>query len=161
MQIVCGEHSLIEQPEKFSDENEVVLEILDIVNHEDFDPGQPGEQKGPYNGRDIAIYKVDASNLNLKRKVLYVFLNQQILFLHKKDFLQRGQTQNQYIGYVLVRNFKITLRASYYQGKIKWRKWNVRTLRGKNQIPSIQLAQSVIETPPQQAAQCLATQGQV
>ena len=72
MQIVCGEYSLIEQPEKFSVENEVVLEILEIVNHEDYDPGKPGEErKGPYNGSDIAVYKVNAEKLKLKKKELY------------------------------------------------------------------------------------------
>ena len=72
MQIVCGEFSLLKQPEIFSDENEAVLEIKKIINHEDYDPGQPGkERRGPYRGSDIAVYKVDGNKLALNKKELY------------------------------------------------------------------------------------------
>ena len=72
MQIVCGEFSLLKEPERFSEENEVVLEIRKIINHELYDPGQPGkERRGPYRGGDIAVYKVDGSKLALKKKELY------------------------------------------------------------------------------------------
>ena len=72
MQIVCGEFSLLKEPEMFSDEKEVVLEIRKIINHEQYDPGQPGkERRGPYRGGDIAVYKVDGSKLALKKKELY------------------------------------------------------------------------------------------
>ena len=56
MQIVCGEFSLLKEPEMFSEENEVVLEIRKIINHEQYDPGQPRkEPRGPYRGGDIAV----------------------------------------------------------------------------------------------------------
>ena len=78
MQIVCGEHSLEEQPEKFSIETEIILDIQEIVNHEGYSPGEPGERKGPYLGKDIAVYKVNSSKFydekgepRLKRKELY------------------------------------------------------------------------------------------
>jgi len=78
MQIVCGEHSLEEQPEKFSIETEIILDIQEIVNHEGYSPGEPGERKGPYLGKDIAVYKVNSRKFydekgesRLKRKVLY------------------------------------------------------------------------------------------
>eukprot|EP00090_Calanus_glacialis_P006443 TRINITY_DN15014_c0_g1_i2.p1 TRINITY_DN15014_c0_g1~~TRINITY_DN15014_c0_g1_i2.p1 ORF type:complete len:509 (-),score=78.22 TRINITY_DN15014_c0_g1_i2:81-1556(-) len=59
MQIVCGEHSLLVQPEAFSEETEVVLEILEIINHKDYSPGKPGKLEGPYLGSDIAVYRVN------------------------------------------------------------------------------------------------------
>ena len=79
LQIVCGEHSLAEEPETHSDETEVVLEIKEIIIHNDYSPGEPNsERKGPYLGNDIAVYKVNSNNFNDKkgisrliRKVLY------------------------------------------------------------------------------------------
>ena len=79
MQIVCGEQSLAEEPETFSNETEVVLEILNIVIHNDYSPGEPnGERKGPYLGNDIAVYKVNDTRFYdengksiLRRKELY------------------------------------------------------------------------------------------
>ena len=62
---------MAEQPEKVSLENEVVLKIREIVNHE-------GYREGPYYGKDIAIYKVEVSDFydekdesKLKRGELY------------------------------------------------------------------------------------------
>ena len=63
---------MLKQPEIFSDENEAVLEIKKIINHEDYDPGQPGkERRGPYRGSDIAVYKVDGNKLALNKRELY------------------------------------------------------------------------------------------
>ena len=71
LQIVCGEHSLVVQPEDISPEKEVVLQIQKIVNNPNYSPGteeDTGENlKGPYNGYDIAVYHITwASERKLK-----------------------------------------------------------------------------------------------
>ena len=72
MQIVCGEHSLVEQPEQYSSEKEIVLEIEEIINHEGYSPGElNGERKGPYLGKDIAAYKINSENFNRKEGTVY------------------------------------------------------------------------------------------
>ena len=54
LQIVCGAYSNGEVPELLSEAEEVVLNVVSFSNHQQYDP-----TKGPINGYDIAVYKVD------------------------------------------------------------------------------------------------------
>ena len=48
---------------------QVVLTIIEIINHPDFTLGTRGSAKaGPYGGSDIAVYKVVHSKLKAKMK---------------------------------------------------------------------------------------------
>ena len=66
LKIVCGELLPISQSET---SNEVVLTIIEIINHPDFTLGMRGSAKeGPYGGSDIAVYTVIDSELKAKKK---------------------------------------------------------------------------------------------
>ena len=51
---MCGAYSNGEVPELLSEAEEVVLDVVSFSNHQQYDP-----TKGPINGYDIAVYKVD------------------------------------------------------------------------------------------------------
>jgi len=62
LQIVCGEFSVeTPEPEISSNEIEIVLDILEIVNHPDYKPNEGPGVGGPIEGNDIAVYKVNDS----------------------------------------------------------------------------------------------------
>jgi hypothetical protein len=74
------------KPEEFSDEEEVVLTITKIINHPDYEQGNQDDDdrypKGPYVGRDIAVFHVEDSPLKfdnggskLREKGLYPLSN--------------------------------------------------------------------------------------
>ena len=68
LQIVCGIYSLEQRPEVYIPNDEVVLDIVEIINHPDYSP-----EKGPLHGGDIAVYKVNETQMTgkLERKKLY------------------------------------------------------------------------------------------
>lgn len=63
LQIVCGEHNIGQVPEHISWENEIILDIKKIMNHENFQPGKPLQ------GSDIAVYLVDESQAKERMKM--------------------------------------------------------------------------------------------
>ena len=72
MNIVCGEYSLAIQPEQVSEEKEVVLKIKKITNFPGYQQGtdkDTGENlKGPYAGRDIAVYHITSESKKRAKK---------------------------------------------------------------------------------------------
>ena len=68
LQIICGEHSIITEPDFFSPEQEIVLTIEKITNHPKF---SLEEGRGPIEGYDIAVYHVDDTNLRLKEESIW------------------------------------------------------------------------------------------
>ena len=68
LQIVCGEYSVESpEPEITSPETEVVLDILEIINHPDYKPNEEPGVGGPIEGNDISVYKVQDSNFRMSK----------------------------------------------------------------------------------------------
>ena len=69
LNLVCGEWSIGEVPELYSEEVEVVLPIKKIINHPYYTTNGPGD------GYDISVYYVDDTKLKedgvVKEGVLY------------------------------------------------------------------------------------------
>jgi len=72
LQIVCGEYSVESpEPEITSPETEVVLDILEIINHPDYKPNEEPGVGGPIEGNDISVYKVQDSNFRMTKGVVW------------------------------------------------------------------------------------------
>ena len=68
LQIVCGEYSIESpDPEAQSPEREAVLDIMEFINHPDYQPNGARGVGGPLEGNDICVYIVDGKNLTLGR----------------------------------------------------------------------------------------------
>ena len=57
---MCGEWNIGQEPELYSQEEEVVLPITKIINHPSYSTTGPGE------GYDIAVYYVDDTKLRVE-----------------------------------------------------------------------------------------------
>ena len=61
IQIVCGEHNIGDVPEAISREIEIILDVLKITNHPNYN-----QTKGPISGSDIALFHVNDTPLKGK-----------------------------------------------------------------------------------------------
>ena len=53
------------EPEIISGEGEVVLDILEIINHPGYKPNEGPGVGGPIEGNDISVYVVDDTDFTL------------------------------------------------------------------------------------------------
>ena len=55
------------EAENVSTEEEIVLDVLEIINHPDYKPNEGPGVGGPIEGNDVAVYKVDDSDFRMSK----------------------------------------------------------------------------------------------